>query len=593
VATSIRCDEGAKAEGARRASDLLTDSKTAAATRSQGTNGRGRRPDLVADYVIIGGGAAGCVLAARLSEDPHTEVLLLEEGAFDHRWDPFLHMPAGFTWNYNRSLRCAQLQTEPQAALHGRRVRWPMGRVLGGGTSVNGLVYQRGHPMDYENWANETSFETWNHAGVLPYFERLERFSGETDGRRGRDGPFRVTQFRTDGELARAFVQAGIEAGHREVVDFNGAHQEGVGGFDATIWKGRRISASTAYLRPAAHRPNLRILTRATAARLVVDGTRCTGAEVRHRGRDLFVHARGETLLSGGALGSPHLLMRSGIGPRQVLSAAGIGTRHHLPGVGRNLRDHAQLSVVHGCRQAIASTPTSSVQRLLIGFRWLTTRGGMGATNHMEHGAFLRSSPAEAWPDLQLHFIARGLIDTPDSVPGHGYFATVGIQRPRSRGEVRLRSDRLDEPPIIDPRYLDDPHDLETFVRGVELAREIFAQKAFAPYEAGEAMPGPTVRTRREIEEFVRAHARTSHHPAGTCRMGRDDDAVVDETLKVIGLEALRVIDSSVMPQVINGNTMAPSLMIGEKGADLVRGLKAPATARGRPQPLKAAQSPA
>ncbi len=526
------------------------------------------------DYVVIGAGSAGCVLAARLSEDGDARVLLLEAGGPDHRWDWRLHMPAALAWPMNGTRYNWGFWTEPQAALDGRRLAWPRGKVLGGSSSINGMAYVRGNPLDFDGWAQDPALRHWRYAAVLPYFKRAETYDRGGCLYRGDAGPLHTTAGRGWSPLYAAFIEAGVAAGYARTDDMNGYRQEGFGRMDATIHRGRRWSAARAYLHPALRGPNLRVATGAHAARLRIERGRCRAVAYLQGGAPREVVAEREVVLAAGAIGSPHLLLLSGIGPADELRAAGIEPVHDLPGVGRNLQDHLELYLQESCREPITLLPaTRPVGMALTGLRWLATNDGWGGTNHFESGGFIRSRAGVAWPDLQYHFLPLAVrYDGTRAARGHGYQAHVGPMRSRSRGRLRLRSDRIDEAPVIAAAAMADPEDWVEMRRAIRLTREIFRQGPLARYRREELAPGADATTDRDLDAFVRAHAESAYHPCGTCKMGSGMDAVVDGDLRVHGLAGLRVADSSVMPQITTGNLNAPTIMIGERASDLIRG---------------------
>ena len=526
------------------------------------------------DYVIVGAGSAGCVLANRLSADPDVRVLLLEAGGRD---DSFLiHMPAGIARLTAPKLNWLY-QTEPQPALRGRRLFWPRGKTLGGSSSINAMVYIRGQPQDYDHW-RELGNPGWGFEDVLPYFRRAEHHETLGGAWHGREGPLNVGARRYTNLLSHRFVAAAEAAGLARNPDFNGPEQDGAGLYQVTQKDGRRCSAASAYLHPVAARPNLTVQTGALALRIVLEGRRAVGLEYARGATRCEVRAEREVLLAAGAINSPQLLLLSGIGPADELRAHGIEVRHDLPGVGRNLQDHLDVHVIHACTQPV------TLDRVARGFGALRTalryalfKDGPGVSNVAEAGAFLRSTPQATTPDVQMHFIPAYVLDHGRRrMPGHGMTLHVCYLRPVSRGTIRLASARATEAPRIDPGYLSDPSDLAPLVVGIRRAREIYAQAPFGAYLGAEVFPGAEQRSDGELEAFVRAAAETEYHPVGTCKMGIDAAAVVDPQLRVRGLEGLRVVDASIMPTLVSGNTNAPTIMIGEKAADLILGAAAP-----------------
>lgn len=529
------------------------------------------------DYVIVGAGSAGCVLASRLTEDPEVTVLVLEAGPRDHDWDWRLHMPSALSYPMQSRTYNWDYHTVPQEALGGRRLHWPRGRVLGGSSSINGMAYVRGHALDYERWAEEDpALAHWSYAHVLPYFRRAETRASGADDYRGGDGPLHVSTGRCENALYRAFVEAGVQAGYLQTEDQNGYCQEGFGPMDMTVHMGRRWSASMAYLRPALQRPNLTVRTGMLTTRVLVGNGRALGVEygAQAGGAVETVHAAREVILSGGPVNSPQLLMLSGIGPADELRAAGIAPVHDLPGVGRNLQDHLELYVQQECLQPITLYGALAPWRKArIGLEWYVFKTGLGATNHFESGAFIRSRPGVRHPDLQYHFLPMAVrYDGRNPSDRHGYQAHVGPMRSGSRGALRLASADPREHPLIDPRYMTHPDDWVEMRAAVRLTREIFAQPAFAPFRGRELAPGAEVRGDAEIDAWVAEHCESAYHPSGSCRMGSGEDAVVDGECRVRGIESLRVVDSSIMPTIVSGNLNAPTIMIGEKAADMIRG---------------------
>ena len=523
------------------------------------------------DYIVIGAGSAGCVLAARLSEDPACRVLLLEAGPRD--WHPLIHMPAGLgrlvnnrriNWNY---------ATEPEPQLRGRRLWWPRGKVLGGSSSINAMCYTRGTPQDYDAWA-AAGADSWDWEALLPYFLRAE---GNTRGAgpwHGGDGPLCVSDLRHVNPLSRAFVEAGIQAGWPRNDDFNGATQQGVGLYQVTQRDGARCSAAAAYLAPARRRPNLEIVTGALAHRIVLDGTRATGVEYRCGGRLQRATACAEVLLCGGAVNSPQLLMLSGIGPAAQLRRHGLDVHADLPGVGANLQDHLDICTLRHCPPGLSYDRASELK---IGFDWfLRGHRGAGSSNIAEAGGFVRSALApDARADIQFHFVPAMLDDHGRRrLPGDGFTVHACQLRPRSRGRLSLRDADPHSPPRIEAGYLSDPEgfDLRVMVEAAKLSRELLGQQAFDAFRGAPIFPERDDLSDAELADFIRAKAETIYHPAGTCRMGVDAEAVVDPQLRVRGIAGLRVVDASVMPSLPGGNTNAPVIAIAERAADLVRG---------------------
>ncbi|MBF9029683.1 choline dehydrogenase [Rhodobacterales bacterium HKCCE3408] len=524
-----------------------------------------------ADYVIVGAGSAGCAMAWRLSEAGRS-VIVIEYGGTD--WGPFINMPGALSYPMNMSRYDWGYATEPEPHLGGRKLAVPRGKVIGGSSSINGMIYVRGHAKDFDHWA-ETGAEGWAYADVLPYYKRLENWHDGGHGGdaswRGTDGPLHVTRGLRDNPLTRAFVEAGRQAGYPVTPDYNGYQQEGFGPFDRTIWQGRRWSAATAYLKPALRGPNCTLI-RGRARRIVIEDGRATGVDLGNR----VIRARAEVIVAASAINSPQLLMLSGIGPAAHLAEHGIGVVADRPGVGRNLQDHLELYI-----QQAATKPVSLYRywnllgKAYVGARWLLTRTGPGATNQFESCGFIRSRAGVEYPDIQFHFLPIAVrYDGKIAARGHGFQAHVGPMRSESRGAVTLRSADPEAPPKILFNYMAEPQDWEDFRTAIRLTREIFAQPAFAPYRGKEISPGAEAQSDDALDEFIREEVESAYHPCGTCRMGRADDpmAVVDPETRVIGVDGLRVADSSIFPRITNGNLNAPSILVGEKAADHVLG---------------------
>lgn len=523
------------------------------------------------DYIIVGAGSAGCVLANRLSADPALKVLVLEAGPEDRSWR--IHMPAALVANLCDDRFNWYYHTQPQPHMDGRVMYWPRGRVIGGSSSLNAMVYVRGHALDYERWA-EQGAPGWSYGEVLPYFRRAETRAKGADAWRGGDGPLKVSTGAMRNPLFRAFIEAGRQAGYGYTEDMNGYRQEGFGPMDMTIHGGRRWSAAMAYLHPARGRPNLTVLTGALTGRVLVERGRAVGVEYRRRGSTVAARAGREVILAGGAINSPQLLLLSGIGDPDHLRAVGVAPVHDLPGVGRNLQDHLELWIQHECLQPITlHSVNNPLVRARVGIEWFLFKTGLGASAHLEAGAFIRSEAGVRHPDIQYHFLPSVVTDH-GRVPStcHSFQAHVGSMRATSTGAIRLQSADPTVHPLIDPNYLANERDRWELRACVKLTREIFAQKAFDPYRGREILPGPDVRTDAEIDAYVRAKADSAYHPCGSCKMGTDAMAVIDPQCRVRGLEGLRVVDASIMPSIVSGNLNAPTIMIAEKAADMILG---------------------
>jgi len=523
------------------------------------------------DFVIVGGGSAGCALANRLSADPSNRVLVLEAGRRDWKADVVIHMPAALSMGIGNRFYDWMYESEPEPQMGGRRVYHARGKVLGGSSSINGMIFQRGNPMDYDRWAATPGCEAWDWAHCLPYFKRMETCIAGADDWRGGDGPLKLERGPATSPLFRAFLEAVEEAGHPRTVDVNGYRQEGFNAFDRNVYRGRRQSAARAYLHPVLHRKNLNLITKAHATRLVMDGTRVTGVEYQCRGRR-HVAAAAEVVLCGGAINTPQLLQLSGIGPAAVLHDAGVSPIVDLPGVGENLQDHLEVYVQYACTQPVSMAPyLARWRRPWIGLQWLF-RQGPGASNHFEAGGFLRSNNEVRWPNLMFHFLPVA-VRYDGSVPaaGHGYQFHIGPMFSNSRGWVRIQSDDPFQKPKLLFNYLSTQEDRQEWTEAIAVARNIMNQPAFAPFNGGEVSPGPDVQGDVAVLDWVRKDAETALHPSCTARMGTDAMGVVDpSTMRVHGTQGLRVVDASVMPTLTNGNIYAPVMMTAEKSADLI-----------------------
>jgi len=532
------------------------------------------RPTEEYDYVIVGAGSAGCVLADRLTGDGENTVLLLEYGGGDR--SIFVQMPSALSIPMNSEKYDWRFYSEPEPGLGGRRLHTPRGKVLGGSSSVNGLVYVRGNAQDFQRWESEGA-TGWNYASVLPYFRRAEKRAAGGDDYRGDEGPLQTRYGTLENPLHAVWLEAGRQAGYPATDDINGYQQEGFGRFDMTVSEdGRRCSASNAYLRPAMRRPNLAVKTGTLATRVLFDERRAIGIEYRQGEATHAAGARREVIVSAGPINSPKLLKLSGVGPAAELREHGIEVVADRPGVGENLQDHIEYYFQVACTQPVTLYSSMGLfARAMIGIRWILRKDGLGATNHFETGAFIRSRAGIPYPDIELHFLPLAVTyDGSSLAKEHGFQAHVGPMRSKSRGHVRLASSDPREKPKILFNYLGHPDDLAEFRAGTRLTREIFAQKAFDPYRGREIQPGKDVQTDEEIDAFVRAKVESAYHPSCSCKMGRSSDpmAVVDPEGRVYGVEGLRVIDSSVMPSITTGNLNAPTIMLAEKMADHVLG---------------------
>ena len=529
------------------------------------------------DFVIVGGGSAGSALANRLSADESRTVLLLEAGRRDYWWDVYIHMPAALTFPIGNPRYDWMYVSEPEPGMNGRRVNTGRGKVLGGSSSINGMIFQRGNPMDYEKWASKPGMESWDYAHCLPYFKKMETCTAGADEWRGSSGPLHLERGQVKNPLFSAFFEAVQQAGYPLTADVNGYKQEGFAAFDGSIKNGRRVNASKAYLNPVRRRRNLTIRTRSLVTRVVMNGTRATGVEVRDRRGRLQTINAGEVILSGGAINSPQLLQLSGIGNAEHLRSVGVEPVHHLPGVGENLQDHLEVYVQHASVQPVSLNPNLQFwRRPFIGAAWLFGRTGPGASNHFEGGGFARSNDDVDYPNLMFHFLPIAVrYDGTAPEGGHGYQVHIGPMYSDARGSVRITASDPTKSPAMRYNYLSTEQDKREWVEAVHVARDILGQSAFAPYSGGEISPGPSVSTDEEILEWVRKDGETAYHPSCTCKMGLDEMAVVDpESLRVHGIDGLRVVDASVMPEVTNANIYAPTMMIAETAADRIIGVK-------------------
>jgi choline dehydrogenase len=529
--------------------------------------------DEIFDYVIVGAGSAGCVLAHRLTEDGKHTVLLLENGGSDR--SVYIQMPTALSIPMNMPKFSWPYHSEPEPNLGGRRIFTPRGRVLGGSSSINGLVYVRGNAQDFERWESEGA-TGWAYRNVLPYFKRAERRAGGGDEYRGADGVLATQHGLLTNPLHEAWLEAGREAGYPSTADMNGFQQEGLGRMDMTVGGGRRCSAANAYLRPAMHRSNLTVRTEAFATKILFERRRATGVRYRRGDSDRVALARREVIVSCGPINTPQLLKLSGVGPAAELGDLGIPVVHDLPGVGENLQDHLEFYFQVASKEPITLySEMTPLRKALIGVRWIVSKSGLGTTNHFETGGFIRSRAGIRYPDIQFHFLPMAVnYDGSSLAREHGFQAHVGPMRSKSRGWVRLASANPLDHPRIFFNYMSHPDDWSEMRACVRLTREIFSQHAFDRFRAREIQPGAGVQTDEQIDQFIREKVETAYHPSCTCKMGRDDDkmAVVDPQTRVRGLESLRVVDSSIMPSITNGNLNAPTIMIGEKAADHILG---------------------
>ncbi|WP_127900873.1 choline dehydrogenase [Solirhodobacter olei] len=531
-----------------------------------------------ADYVVVGAGSGGCAMAYRLAEAGR-QVLVIEHGGSDA--GPFIQMPAALSYPMNMKTYDWGYQSEPEPHLGNRRLATPRGKVIGGSSSINGMVYVRGHAHDFDHWA-EAGATGWSFADVLPYYKRMESWHGGPDeGWRGTNGPLHITRGPRTNPLFHAFVEAGKEAGYPVTADYNGRQQEGFGPMEATIWKGRRWSAANAYLKPALKTGKVTVV-RAFARKVVIEQGRAVGVEVSRGGAVEVIRARAEVILAASSLNTPKLLMLSGIGPAAHLAEHGIEVVADRPGVGANLQDHLEIYMQYASLKPVTLYKYwNLIGKAVIGAQWLFTGKGLGASNQFESCAFIRSRAGIDYPDIQYHFLPIAVrYDGKAAAEGHGFQAHVGPMRSPSRGAVTLRSARPEDAPVIRFNYMSTEQDWIDFRACIRLTREIFGQEAFAPFVKHEIQPGKAVESDAEIDAFIREHAESAYHPCGTARLGRADDpmAVVDPECRVIGVEGLRVADSSVFPRITNGNLNGPSIMVGEKAADHVlgRGMLAP-----------------